>query len=183
MQLSVTDLVGRPGATRHVATAVARAEIDEPGGTWGPGDDALDGDLTLDLVLEMLLEGLLVRGSVAFVTVLPCARCLREVRDDRDVQVAELFGRPHRDERPEPGYEIDPAGTIELDTMLREAVVISIPVRVLCRDDCQGLCPTCGADRNDEDCGHRQVDDPDPRWSALLSLRVPPGPPASDVTD
>lgn len=177
MQLSITDLTGRPGATRRVVTTVARAHIDEPGGSWGPGDDALASDLDLDLALEMLLEGLLVRGAVRFVTVQPCARCLREVREDRDVQVAELFGQERRDQEPEPGYEIDPAGTIELDTMLREAVVISLPLRVLCREDCQGLCPVCGADRNDGDCGHRQEPDPDPRWSALAALRVPPTPP------
>ena len=174
MQLSVTDLIGRPGATRRVVTTVARVDIDEPGGTWGPGDDALEGDLDLDLALEMLLEGLLIRGAVRFVTVQPCARCLREVRDDRDVEVTELFAQPRRDHQPEPGYEIDPGGTIELDTMLREAVVVSLPVRVLCREDCQGLCPVCGTDRNDDDCGHRPAADPDPRWAVLQALRVPP---------
>lgn len=60
----------------------------------------------------------------------------------------------------------------EMDTLqlVREQLLLNIPMRSLCSDDCQGLCPTCGANRNCESCGCDQVE-VDPRWEALKNLR------------
>ena len=72
------------------------------------------------------------------------------------------------------GYEIvDDLTAIDLSTLIRDAVLMDLPVRVLCREDCQGLCPVCGTDRNREDCGHRPEAAPDPRWAKLAELDLP----------
>ena len=60
--------------------------------------------------------------------------------------------------------------TIDLDELVREQALLAIPTRALCAEDCKGLCPTCGADRNAEDCAC-QTSQTDPRWAALENLR------------
>lgn len=59
---------------------------------------------------------------------------------------------------------------IDIDDLVREQVLLAIPTRALCAEDCKGLCPTCGADRNAEDCAC-QTSQTDPRWAALEKIR------------
>lgn len=177
MRLSVTDLMGRPGGTRDLSTVLARESLDVPLGQWGPADEALSGPLEVVLRLEMLVEGLLARGTVSFRTSVPCARCLTEVVTDNAVTVAELFIDPDRlldDDELEAGYELLPEGVIDIEALLRDAILSALPVRALCRGDCRGLCATCGADLNASECGHGLAVSPDPRWSVLQALRLPP---------
>lgn len=170
MRIAVSDLVGHPGETRQLTRQVTLAEVStEP---WGPAEDTLDGPLDLDLRLESVVEGILVRGQVRFVLVCACARCLEPVREHLDVPVVELFRQAGHPEA-EPGYEIVDR-IIDLEALLRDAVVMSVPLRVLCRPDCRGLCPSCGADLNQGDCGHSGAPRVDPRWAPLLELRLPP---------
>jgi uncharacterized protein len=175
VRVPVTDLVGHPGATRAVTRAVPVTEFgDDP---WGPAEDAIRGDIELDLHLDAVVDGILARGRLGVDLELPCARCLEPQPVHLDADVAELFIDPAKREEgddEDPGYElIDDATAIELDTMVRDALLVDLPVRVLCDDACQGLCPTCGADRNHTDCGHGPGDEPDPRWAKLAELDVP----------
>jgi uncharacterized protein len=173
VRVPVTDLVGNPGRTRPFTAAVGRDAFgDDP---WGPADDALIDPIELDLHLDAVVEGILVRGDLAVRLVLPCARCLAPQPADRTLVVAELFQDPTKrddaDEAEDPGYElIDDRSAIDLSTMVRDAVVIDLPPRVLCRDDCLGLCPECGVDRNEVDCGHGREQLRDPRWDKLAEL-------------
>ncbi|MFO7959361.1 MAG: DUF177 domain-containing protein [Nitriliruptoraceae bacterium] len=176
MRVPIVDLVDHPGETRAIRRDVAAADFgDAP---WGPVVEEVHDPVRLDLHLDAVVEGILVRGSLAFRIQVSCARCLTPVEDDLEVTVTELFTDPARREEGEeddPGYELlDDRTAIDLSTLARDAVLIDLPVRVLCRPDCQGLCPTCGVDRNLEDCGHGSTDEPDPRWAALAELDVPP---------
>ena len=67
------------------------------------------------------------------------------------------------------GNELDGL-EIDLEPVAREAVLLELPLAPLCREDCEGLCDQCGADRN-EDPGHAHEAPGDARWSALDSLR------------
>jgi uncharacterized protein len=79
--------------------------------------------------------------------------------------------RGYEDYEPEPGYElIDDATAIDLSTLVRDALIIDLPVRTLCGDACRGLCPVCGANRNLHDCGHGGQATTDPRWAPLADL-------------
>ena len=175
MRVPVTDLVGRPGETREYATTLTRADVGAA--SWGPADDALGDAIDVDLHLDSVVEGILVRGSVTFTFRLACARCLKPQTETHTVQVAELFADPAKredDDEVDPGYEIvEDRTAIDLEVLLRDAVLMDLPVRTLCREDCQGLCPTCGADRNETDCGHRPEQAPDPRWAKLAELDLP----------
>lgn len=179
MRVDIADLAGRPGATRELVRTLHRDEIDPPRGAWGPADEAQDGTLDLDLVLEMLVDGLLLRGRVRFGTTVACARCLTDVHEDHDLDVSEIYLDPARadeDEEVELGYELHVTERfIDLEALLRDTVNSVLDVRTLCDDACAGLCPVCGADRNIADCGHRRSISRDPRWAVLESLEVPPG--------
>jgi uncharacterized protein len=65
-----------------------------------------------------------------------------------------------------------PGDRLPLDTMARDALVLGFPGFPLCRPDCAGLCPVCGADRNSGDCGHGGTEQLDPRWAGLAGLRA-----------
>ena len=176
MRVSITDIVDQPGATRPVEVAVGAEEFGSD--PWGTADGAVRDPIELDLHLDSVVDGILVRGTLVFHLDLACARCLETQTSVREVNVAELFIDPAKrvedDVDDEPGYELlDDATAIDLSTMVRDALIIDLPVRTLCREDCQGLCPTCGADRNRIDCGHQQDEGIDPRWSALADLELP----------
>lgn len=175
MHVPVTDLVGNPGATRELQRAVdASAFGDDP---WGHAQDALVGPIELSLHLDAVVEGILVRGRVRFALDLPCARCLEPQPIEREVEVAELFTDPARrepDDEDDPGYElIDDATALDLTTLVRDALLVDLPVRIVCREGCRGLCPTCGADRNRTDCGHDREQAADPRWAPLADVELP----------
>lgn len=169
MRIVVTDLVGHPGETRRLVRDLARVDLGEE--SWGPAEGALAGRMHLDVQLDSVVEGVLVRGDVVFPHELACARCLEPVVDELEVDVAELF-RPQGHEDAEAGYEIIDAA-IDLEPLLRDTVLMALPVRVLCRDDCAGLCVTCGANLNEQDCGHRRTEPVDPRWAKLAEIELP----------
>ncbi|MEX0592034.1 MAG: DUF177 domain-containing protein [Nitriliruptoraceae bacterium] len=175
MQVNVVDLVGHPGASRRLVEHVPVAEFgDDP---WGTGDVVVCDPLVLDLHLDSVVEGILVRGEVEFHVEMACGRCLVPQQRGLVTAVAELFVDPERADvdETEPGYElVDDLTRVDLSTMIRDALLADLPLRVLCRDNCAGLCPTCGADRNVEECGHQAVEDVDPRWAALADLKLPP---------
>ncbi len=177
MRVNIIDLIGQPGETRALKRAVPAAEFGVA--PWGPTVAAVHDPVRLDLHLDAVVEGILVRGDIGFTVELTCARCLQPRSIEQDVEVTELFIDPTRrevEEDDDPGYElIDDRTAIDLSTLTRDALLIELPVRVLCREDCQGLCATCGADRNVTDCGHLQDPLPDHRWSALADLDLPPG--------
>jgi uncharacterized protein len=124
--------------------------------------------IELDLRLESAVEGVLVTGTGQVELRGECVRCLSPVEDRIEVDVQELFVYPGS------GAEEDEASRmvgdqIDLEPVLRDAVVLELPFQPLCRPDCAGLCPECGANRND-DPGHEHRPDHDPRWDALLKL-------------
>ncbi len=72
-----------------------------------------------------------------------------------------------KDELGEQKLPVD--GAIDLTPIIRDYATLDIPIRQLCSEDCKGLCPVCGMNRNQEDCGHRQVSI-DPRMAELQKL-------------
>jgi uncharacterized protein len=130
-------------------------------------------ELSLDLRLESVSEGVLVTGAVAGTLVGECARCLRPLSTGLVVTLQELFAYP--DSTTEATTEQDEVGRlqgdlIDLEPVVRDAVVLALPNRPLCRDDCPGLCPECGAHWDDLPADHRHGAPVDPRWAALNRL-------------
>ena len=130
-------------------------------------------DVDLDLRMESVLEGVLVTGVLTGRAVGECARCLDEVEQDVKVSFTELYAYPDRESGEEDDVRELQDELIDLEPALRDAVVPALPFRPLCREDCPGLCPQCGARLADEpDHAHEQLD---PRWQALAGLLDQPG--------
>jgi uncharacterized protein len=134
-------------------------------------------DVAVDVVLEASDGGIVASGTVRAPWVGECRRCLCEVGGELVVQVRELYeDRPAYDDDPaaeaEMGEETYPLADEILDLLplARDAVLLHLPQAPLCRSDCAGLCPTCGADLNDGPCACPPPA-ADSRWAALDALR------------
>ena len=98
----------------------------------------------------------------------PCMRCLGDAEPSTEVDVREVH-QPGGGEELESPY-VDADEQLDLQRWARDAFALALPVQVLCRPDCAGLCPECGANLNDEP-DHAHERGPDPRWSKLSELR------------
>ena len=119
------------------------------------------------------MEGVLVTGTARAALEGECARCLEPISDEIEVRFQELFVY---DQDVDPDEELEVSklqdDLVDLEPLLRDAVVLALPFQPLCEDDCPGLCAECGARlADDPDHGH---DAPvDPRWTALSALAEP----------
>jgi uncharacterized protein len=132
----------------------------DPGRCVGPAG----GEAECDLTLRPFEGGIDVEGTVTAPWVGICRRCAEPVAGELRIAVRERFAdEPDDDLYPIVDDEID------LGPLVRDAVVLELPMAPLCREDCAGLCPQCGANRNEGDCGC--VAPRDPRWANLDVLR------------
>jgi uncharacterized protein len=110
---------------------------------------------------------------------LPCARCVEPVAMPLEGEFDLIFRPLGADAGPaersisavetEIGYY--QKDSLLLEDVLREQVLLSLPVRTLCKEDCKGLCPRCGGNRNSQACSCEEGQ-ADPRWDALADLRT-----------
>ncbi|WP_040158425.1 YceD family protein [Mobilicoccus massiliensis] len=165
-------LVRRPGTmVEEQFTAPAPADF----GTdvlAVPAGDPLD----IELRLESVMEGVLASGTVRATATGACVRCLENVEDPIDVEFQELFAYPDRaahhrevgDEEDDDEYVLGEGDTLDLEPVLRDAVVPTLPFQPVCDEDCPGLCSECGARLADDPTHQHEI--LDPRWAALRSL-------------
>ncbi|MDR2255614.1 MAG: YceD family protein [Arthrobacter sp.] len=127
-------------------------------------------DVELDLRLEAVHEGVLVTGTATVHVTGECGRCLDPIAYDLETDLQELFylseNLPEAEEDVEQYVVVD--DLIDLEPLLRDAVVTALPFQPVCREECEGLCPQCGV-RLDENPGHHH-EVVDPRWAALMGL-------------
>jgi uncharacterized protein len=98
-----------------------------------------------------------------------CMRCLKSAAPLVDVDAREV-SRPGEGEELESPYVADE--TLDLATWAHDAFALAAPAKVLCREDCAGLCPVCAADLNEAGAEHRHEAAPDPRWAKLRELKL-----------
>jgi uncharacterized protein len=99
----------------------------------------------------------------------PCVRCLKQARPSVAVDAREV-DRPGEGEELESPYVSEE--TLDLAAWARDAFLLAAPSKVLCREDCAGLCPICAADLNEAGPEHRHEAAPDPRWAKLRELKL-----------
>jgi uncharacterized protein len=159
--VNASELLRQPGTRRCVDTIVARADL-------GLDDPRLSGDVSVDVTLESTLDDVVVTGELRAGRRDACRRCLRPIEDVIAVAIDERYGA-----EPDASGEHFPIvnGQIDLGPTVREEVLLAIPDAPLCRPDCPGLCPSCGADLADGPCGCDPVVR-DERWAVLDQLRV-----------
>jgi DUF177 domain-containing protein len=99
----------------------------------------------------------------------PCMRCLKRGRPVVEVDAREV-DRPGEGEELESPYVTEE--TLDLAAWARDAFVLAAPSKVLCREDCAGLCAICAADLNEAGTEHRHEAAPDQRWAKLRELKL-----------
>jgi uncharacterized protein len=99
----------------------------------------------------------------------PCMRCLRDAEPASSVDTREIEQPGGIDELTSPYVEGE---ELDLAAWARDAYALALPAQVVCRVDCAGLCPVCGADLNEAGPGHAHEAEPDPRWAKLRELRL-----------
>ena len=126
-----------------------------------------------DIVADIRLK-----GSFAGKFQVPCARCVEPVEIPLSAEFDLIFRPAQADSEPlersitAPETEIGyyQKDSLSLEDVLREQVLLTLPVRTLCKPDCKGLCPRCGENRNSTACTCEEGP-VDPRWEALAGLR------------
>jgi uncharacterized protein len=168
--LDTRELGRRPGSQREVfRTVPAPADL---------GIEVLGvpegSPVELDLRLEAVMEGVLVTGTASAALTGECARCLEPISDELEVRFQELFVYDDQDVDPDEELEVSTLqdDLVDLEPLLREAVVLALPFQPLCTEDCPGLCAECGA-RLAQDPDHVHDAPVDPRWAALGALAEP----------
>lgn len=142
--------------------------------------------VTLDLLLEAVVEGVLVTGSARARTEWQCSRCLDPGTGEVEVELTELFAYP--ESTTEETTDSDEVSRlvddkIDLEPLVRDALVLALPLVPLCGDDCAGLCSGCGVKWVDLEPGHGH-ETIDPRWAALVErLEDTPGDTPVDGSD
>lgn len=127
-----------------------------------------DEPVVLDVTLASYPGGITVDGTVTAAWHGECRRCGGPVAGRMSARVRERFAPAGGTDRDEEAYPLK-GDELDLEPLARDAVLLELPLAPLCADDCAGLCPTCGANRNTETCGCAPVGDP--RWAALDALR------------
>lgn len=146
----------------------------------GPSDGTWEGAARVRADLHLARSGhdFVITGSFAGDVELVCGRCLERFRfcaEDRfDLYCPRpADGRDAADDGELADDDLDVTyveeGKLDTDQLLRESVLLSLPVQPLCHDDCRGLCPHCGANQNQESCSCTQAGE-DPRLRVLKTL-------------
>jgi uncharacterized protein len=99
----------------------------------------------------------------------PCMRCLEPAAPTLQVDATEVSQPGSEDEALQSPYVH--GGSLDLRSCARDALALALPAKLLCRPDCAGLCPVCGADLNQAGPEHHHEPTPDPRWGKLSELR------------
>lgn len=164
LTVSVADILGRPGVYREL-----RLDAEVPGVSTALAR-LVPAPAHAELRAESVVEGILVTGTVEADATLECARCLKEFGSDVTVDVCELFVAPgHEESADEDAYRV--AGQeLDLEPMVRDALVLALPLNPVCEAACKGLCARCGKDLSGGPCDCSE-DDVDPRWAELATLK------------
>ena len=153
---------------RHGEVALA-GPLEEAGIDPGRSVVPPGAEVEVDVTLIAFEGGIQVEGTVTAPWVGVCRRCAEPVSGELRIPVRERYAEaPLAEPSDEEIYPIVD-DDLDLGPLVRDAVVLELPMAPLCRDDCAGLCPQCGANRNEGDCGC--VAPRDPRWANLDVLR------------
>jgi uncharacterized protein len=163
--LDLSNLGIAPGGGRRLRVPVAIAPVELGGQRYLADPDPVDAQLEVSrlhghgwAVLLRARAG--VRG--------PCVRCLQQARVQVDVEAREVdVPGAREDELASPYIDED---VLDARAWVRDGLVLALPAKILCSDDCAGLCPVCAADLNEAGPEHRHERAPDPRWQKLREL-------------
>ena len=167
-RINARELLRRPGLVKHVGARLPASEL-------GVVDRRITGDVEVDVHAVSGIDGIAVNGSITMPWTTSCRRCLTDVSGVAEISVDEIYQADVESEAPDVVFEVEGAFEIEGDRIdlvpvIREHLLLELPDDQLCREECAGLCPVCGADRNTDPCDC-DTSVRDERWAVLDELR------------
>jgi len=155
MLINLTELFSRDGKEKDYTQYLEMKKFQAPDGIY----DFVDVEPVRIHILNTGNRILILNGSVNLTLMIPCSRCLELVMNQTDEdRVKALDEQPYLQ-----GYNLD------VDQLVRDELLLNLPMKVLCNEDCKGICNRCGANLNYETCDcDRSV--PDPRMSVIQDI-------------
>ncbi len=139
MRLNIKQAINEPGRRFSFSEKFApEGEIEY--------DIKLTSPATLEMEYSFSGDELEVCGSVLCDVSTQCDRCLLDISHTVDAKFEELFAKDNED-----AYELQ-SDSVPLDNLVLDVICLNLPTKILCNDDCKGLCSSCGADLNTETC-------------------------------
>jgi uncharacterized protein len=169
MRIELENLEGGKGDFAHVYQPEDLNPVDER--------ITLSGPATVSGKVRHAGNEVFVNGHVETRAQVECDRCLQpvEIPVNTDFALQYVTGSEYEAARAvelteaEMSIAVFDGEVIDIDEIVKEQVVLTVPTRMLCREDCKGICPECGADRNSGECSC-STNEIDPRWAALKKL-------------
>ena len=133
--------------------------------------DYYPNDFVVDVLLDMIDKDMRVKVKVKTETIFTCNRCLKNFKEGIDLQQEQIYNTSSVSGITDEDTVNLPIDAVELDltNLLNEMVLINHPIKMLCKDDCKGLCVNCGIDLNENKCQCADTK-ADPRWEKLRKL-------------
>ncbi len=169
MRIELENLEGGKGDFAHVYQPDDLNPVDER--------ISLSGPATASGKVRLAANEVFVNGHIETRAQVECDRCLLpvEMPVSADFALEYITGSEYESSgaaeltEEEMSVSVFDGQAIDVDEIVKEQIVLAIPTRMLCREDCKGICPECGTDRNTGDCSCA-TNDTDPRWAALRDL-------------
>jgi uncharacterized protein len=164
--LDVKSLHLPSGGGTRLAAEVRVPAIEVAGQNYAVRGGSVEAHVTVSRMISGFAFGLRFDAPLEG----PCMRCLGDAAPVVEVEAREVEQPGDAEELHSP-YFAD--GELELGRWARDALVLALPTRLLCREDCRGLCPVCGENLNEVDVeAHLHEGGGDPRWSKLSELKL-----------
>jgi uncharacterized protein len=169
MRIELENLEGGKGDFAHVYQPDDLNPVDERISLTEPA--------TVSGKVRLAGNEVFVNGQVETRAQVECDRCLQPVETpvNTDFALEYMTGSEYESgtaaelTEAEMSVSVFDGEAVDVDEIVKEQIVLAVPTRMLCSEDCKGICPECGADRNKGDC-NCTTDDIDPRWAALKNL-------------
>lgn len=164
MTIDVSGILKELGGRIEVNGEVEIGEFEFSGERY-----SLEAPLKVSGIISNNGKALVLTADVEAELCTRCARCLDEIIVDAGFSMEESFAQSESKIPEDDEIIVFDGYTIELDDIIEDNLIMNIEGRYLCEEDCKGLCPQCGANLNDGECGcNREFIDP--RWSGLADL-------------
>ena len=170
MRIELENLEARKGDFAHVYQPEELNPVDEQVSLTGPA--AVKGTVRLSG------NEVIVKGHVETRAQVECGRCLKpvELPVNADFALEYITGADYESSsnaalsEEELSVSVFDGNAIDVDEIVKEQILLALPARTLCREDCKGICPECGIDRNTGECNCTPTEI-DPRWAALKDFK------------
>jgi DUF177 domain-containing protein len=170
MRIELENLEGGKGDFAHVYNPEELNPVDERVKLSAPA--------TVSGKIRLAASEVFVNGHVDTRAQVECDRCLKpiEVPVSADFELEYITGSEYESSavaeltEAELSVSVFDGDAIDVDEIVKEQVLLTVPTRMLCREDCKGICPQCGTDKNTGEC-ECVTEDIDPRWAALKNLK------------